>query len=92
VSKKAVELSMPEIMGVQVQDVMPFLTWLGILAAKIRHYTGFSGEFILDCRDGEYFILAFDDTPIKRRAQLEASFSSEQEYLREDRDREKMPF
>jgi hypothetical protein len=70
-SKKAVELSMPEIMGAQVQDVMPFLAWLGILTAKVRHYTGFSGEFIVDCRDGEFFIMAFDETPMTKRARLE---------------------
>jgi hypothetical protein len=92
VPKKPVELSLPEIMGAEVVNVNLFMAWLGILTAKVRHFTGFSGEFIVDCQDGEFFILAFDDTPIKRRAQLEASFAAEQEYLREDRDREKLPF
>jgi hypothetical protein len=73
------ELSLPELTGVKVVNVDHFLGWLGILTAKVRHFTGFSGEFIVDCRDGDFFVLAFDDSPMRRLAR---STEDESEKIR----------
>jgi hypothetical protein len=64
-SKGPVELSLPVVMGARIEDVGLFMAWLQILVAKVRYYTQFSGEFIVDCQDGHFFLMAFDKHPLQ---------------------------